>query len=193
MTPNRPRRRSIARRTGGIGMRGHFTAALLWITVASPALAQQRSVAPPDLEKRIREFEAAFAAKDAKAIGMLFAPDGVFVSPGGVRGEGRDAITAEIRQAFDTILRGVGNRITIEHARLVTPDVAYVDMKQELTGGKPPPGAPRPWMAEIVLLARKAEGQWWFLDVRPYFFVRPRGSPPAAAGSRRAPPASETR
>jgi hypothetical protein len=62
-----------------------------------------------------------------------------------------------------------------------------VDIQQELTGGKPMPGRPHPWVAHAaVLLTKQGGGDWMVLDARPYFFL-PRAPAGMKAGKAKAP------
>ncbi len=165
---------------------------LVAIALASPAAAAGSAGAPPDLEERFRAFEQAFGAQDADKVGAMFAPDGTIINPGGERAEGRDQVTALFRRDFERVLKGVKNKLTILSVRMVTPELAFVDIQQELTGGKPMPGRPHPWIAHAaVLLSKQGGGDWMVLDARPYFFVpRPAGMKGGKAKAA-APPAGE--
>lgn len=170
-------------------MRLRSAAGLIASMLVLPAVAQERA-APAELEKRIREFEAAFSAQDAEKVGALFAAEGSLINPMGERADGREAVTALFRKNFEGVLKGTKTRIEIQSARLVTPEVALVDVEQQLLGGAPPPGAPRPWIAHVVvLLAREGGGDWMMVDARPYFFVQRRapGKPGGKPGGRVAP------
>jgi uncharacterized protein (TIGR02246 family) len=153
-------------------MKLRSAAGLLTVVLAFPAVAQEAK-APPDLEARFREFEKAFGAKDADKIGAMFVPDAAFINPRGERTEGREQVTALFRKDFDTVLKGVTKtKLTIQHVRLVTPELAFVDFQQELSGGSPPPGAPNPWIAHgVVLLTKQGGGDWMAMELRPYFFL----------------------
>lgn len=161
---------------------------LLSLALVLPAVAQE---VPAELEARVREFEAAFSAQDAEKLAALFAPDGSLINPMGERADGREAVAALFRKNFEGTLKGVRTRIEIQKVRLVTPDVALLDIRQELQGGKPPPTAPRPWVAHGVALMSKAGGEWHVLDARPYFFLPARA--PAAGKKAGARPAPATR
>lgn len=169
-------------------MRLRSTAGLLSLFLLFPTARAQGTAAPPDLEKRVREFEEAFGAKDADRIGAMFVPDGRFINPRGQRAEGRERVTAQFRSDFETVLKGVRNKLQIEHVRMITPELAFLDVRQEIIGGTPPPGAPRPWTAHaVVLLSKQGGGEWMIMEARPYFFIgagkpgpgrrAPRGAP----------------
>lgn len=163
---------------------------LLALAAASPIAAKEGAAAPPELEERFRKFEQAFGAQDADEAGAMFAPDGTIINPVGERAEGRDQVTALFRRDFEGVLKGVKNKLTILSVRMVTPEFAFVDIQQELTGGKPMPGRPHPWVAHAaVLLTRQGGGDWMVLDARPYFFL-PRAPGGMKAGKAKAPAAA---
>ena len=160
---------------------------LLALAAASPIAAKEGAAAPPDLEARFRAFEQAFGAQDADKAGAMFAPDGTIINPAGERAEGRDQVTALFRKDFEGVLKGVKNKLSILSVRMVTPELAFVDIQQELTGGKPMPGRPTPWVAHAaVLLTKQGGGDWMVLDARPYFFL-PRAPHGMKAGKAPAP------
>ncbi|ACL66982.1 conserved hypothetical protein [Anaeromyxobacter dehalogenans 2CP-1] len=160
---------------------------LLLAVPALPAFAEDASL-PPDLEKTVREFEAAFGAQDASRVGALFDEEGTFINPMGQHAVGREQITAQFRSDFERVLKGVHNELAVERVRLLG-DLALLDVRQTLSGGHPPPGAPRPWVAHAVVLARRTDGAWRLLDVRPYFFLHGAGPGGKAPGAqRKAPP-----
>ena len=108
-------------------------------------------------------------------------------NPAGERAEGRDQVTALFRKDFEGVLKGVKNKLSILSVRMVTPELAFVDIQQELTGGKPMPGRPTPWVAHAaVLLTKQGGGDWMVLDARPYFFL-PRAPHGMKAGKAPAP------
>lgn len=173
-------------------MTRRWMSALLVLAVALPAAAKESAAAPPDLEERFRAFEQAFGAQDADKVGAMFAPDGTIINPAGERAEGREQVTALFRKDFERVLKGVKNKLTILHVRMVTPELAFVDIKQELTGGKAMPGRPHPWIAHAaVLLTKQGGGDWMVLDARPYFFVR-RPAGMTAGKAKAAVPAGKT-
>ena len=163
---------------------------LLALAASSPIAAKEGATAPPDLEERFRAFEQAFGAQDADKLGAMFAPDGTIITPAGERAEGRDQVTAQFRKDFEAVLKGVKNKLTILNVRMVTPELAFADIQQELTGGKPMPGRPHPWIAHAaVLLSKQGGGEWMVLDARPYFFLpRTHGMGMKAAGAKGAKP-----
>ncbi len=169
-------------------MRLRSSMVLLSLSLIIPASATAAGAAPPELEKRFTEFEEAFGAKDADRLGTMFVPDGTLVNPMGERAEGREQVVALFRRGFDTVLKGTRNKIHIQHVRMVTPELAFVDFEQELMGGSPPPDAPRPWVAHgVALLSKQGGGAWMVLDARPYFFRKPARPGPGKRGPGRAP------
>ncbi|WP_242347044.1 YybH family protein [Anaeromyxobacter terrae] len=162
-------------------MRKHVAAAVLAMAFAGPAAAaegERAAAAPPDLEKRVGEIEAAFNAHDANAMAAFFAPDGTFINPLGKRAVGRDAVLERFREDFAAPLKDSKHRIRIERVRTLG-DAALLDLDHEVTGPNLPPAAPRPAHPHNVLLMKKDDsGQWMVVDARVYFFL-PTGKPGA--------------
>ncbi len=170
----------------------HWMSAVLALAVAFPAAAKEAAAAPPDLEDRFRAFEQAFGAHDADKVGAMFATDGTIINPAGERAEGREQVTALFRRDFESVLAGVKSKLTILNVRMVTPELAFVDIQQELTGGKAMPDRPRHRIAHgVVLLTKQGGGDWMVLDARPYFF-RPRHAAMRGGPAKAAAPAGKT-
>jgi uncharacterized protein (TIGR02246 family) len=157
-------------------MRHAGIAALLCLSIGAPAAAQEAADVPPELKRRVEEMAEAFSAQDADKVAALFAPDGTIVNPMGQAATGREQVAQRLRTDFQGPLKGTKHAATVERVRMITPEIAFLDVRQELRGGNPPPGAPRPWVAHIAAVARKdAAGTWSFLDVRPHFWLERRG------------------
>jgi uncharacterized protein (TIGR02246 family) len=96
------------------------------------------------VQKLVDRFAAAVNAKDAKAFGSIFAPDGEFTNPVGMSFKGRTAI-----EKFHAALFSENNRPSFAHAhldvlgssiRFLRPDVATVNIQWRQTGAISPEG-----------------------------------------------------
>ena len=94
----------------------------------------------------VTEFEQAVNARDAEALGALFAEDGEFTNPVGTSLKGRLEI-----EHFHAALFSETNRPSFAHAhltvlgaaiRFIRTDVAAVDVRWEQTGAIAPDGTP---------------------------------------------------
>jgi uncharacterized protein (TIGR02246 family) len=78
------------------------------------------------LEGIVGQLEAAWNAQDGPAFAAPFARDADFVTIRGEHFSGRPAIAAGHAAIFRTVYAGSTNRLTIESARLLSPEVALV-------------------------------------------------------------------
>jgi len=77
----------------------NVVAGFLWMTMIATAFADSAAPAsspsmtlPPALERVLRDYETAWAARDAHGLAQLFAEDGFVLPNGGVPVRGRPAI-----------------------------------------------------------------------------------------------------
>jgi uncharacterized protein (TIGR02246 family) len=118
------------------------------------------------IRKIISEEVAAWNSGDAAAYSRHFAPKGTFTNIYGMVFEGHDAFEKRHAETFATFFKGSVRRETVRNIRLVTREVAIVDVDTEVTGfGKIPPGVAI--QSDGVLRTRlqqvfvKYEGEWW--------------------------------
>lgn len=148
----------------------------LGIAVTSSTVAQDRSS-----ESRIRtivaEQAAAWDAGDGTAYAKDLAPDASFTNLFGMVMYGAVAFTERHRQILSTFYKGTTKHHSIRRIRFVTPDVAIVDIDNEVRGVKampqgiplPPDGIVRTQLMEIFV--RRAD-RWWIeayhnVDTKP--------------------------
>jgi ketosteroid isomerase-like protein len=65
----------------------------------SAACPQESVTLPPELERVLRDYEAAWTKKDAKGLAALFTDDGFVMSMGGTPARGREAIEQRYARA----------------------------------------------------------------------------------------------
>lgn len=93
------------------------------------------------IRRIISEEVAAWNSGDAAAYSRHFAPKGTFTNIYGMVFEGHDAFEKRHAESFATFFKGSVRRETIRSIRLVTHEVAIVDVDTEVRGfGKIPPG-----------------------------------------------------
>jgi uncharacterized protein (TIGR02246 family) len=122
----------------------------------------------------------AFNASDAKAATDLFAPDATVIDPMGHKAVGRVEIRQRIGDNLKGFLKGSNTVFTNITVKMVKPDVAYLDMDQQVTktnaaegeAGKAPPRI----HATVLLL--KKDGNWLIEEARPGTYVE---EPPTPA------------
>lgn len=84
------------------------------------------------IERIVSQLQAAWNAGDGIAFGAPFADDADFVTIRGEHMQGRTAIAGGHAGIFRTIYAGSVNRLNIEAARLLRPDVALVHVHSVL-------------------------------------------------------------
>jgi hypothetical protein len=131
--------------------------ATLMLPVAAVSLSCQQPAAsaapirsitlPPAVDRVLRDYEKAWAARDAAALAALFTADGMLLRPGEAPVRGRDAI----RQAYD----GAGGPLALRaFAYAISDSVGWI-----LGGFAPTPGAPDVGKFTLTLL-RAPDGRW---------------------------------
>lgn len=126
-----------------------------WATaVAAP---QDSTSAKPGEGKRAQEFIAAFNRGDAKAVAAFWTPDATYVDQTGREVKGRAALEKMYAAEF-AALKGAKLTITVQSARLLSPDVAIEEGMTEVSS---PNGGP-PTVAKFVAVLVKKDGEWFF-------------------------------
>ena len=83
-------------------------------------------------ESIVRQLESAWNAMDGSAFAAPFAKDADFVTIRGEHFRGRPRIAAGHDAIFRTLYAGIKNKLTVESARLVRPEVALVHVHSVL-------------------------------------------------------------
>ena len=139
--------------------------ALIVLSIVSSAPAQDRSA-----ESRIRSIVAAqvdaWNTGDGSAYARDVAPDASFTNLFGMVMYGAEAFAERHRQILATFYKGTTKHHAIRRIRFVTPDVAIVDIDNEVRGVTsmpagivvPPDGIVRTQLMEVFV--RRGE-RWW--------------------------------
>jgi len=128
--------------------------------VASAATSRH-SADEEEIRRLARDYEAACNAKDAKAVGELFAPESEVVQDNGVVIHGRPAIAAGFAQLFADNPQA-RTKVEIESIRFVAPGVAIED---GITKTTPSPGEP-PVLNRYCVTHAKLDGHWLMASAR---------------------------
>jgi uncharacterized protein (TIGR02246 family) len=127
-----------------------------------PGAATSKRPADEGAIRRLaRDYEAACNAKDAKAVGELFAPESEVVQDNGYVVHGRDAIAAAFAQLFADNPKAK-TKVEIESIRFVAPEVAIED---GITKTTPAPGEP-PALNRYCVTHVKIDGHWLMASAR---------------------------
>ena len=148
-------------------MKPSFLYLPLLLTLISSS-APSQTAAPPNREqdeKGIKEvligFAEAWNRHDAKAFSMLFAEDADFTNVRGMSAHGRTEVEKMHAPRFATNFKDSNQKITETKIRFITPDVASVDARWEMTGAKGQDGQEIPLRKGLLnFIMTRSSGQW---------------------------------
>lgn len=114
----------------------------------------------------IAEQAAAWTAGDAAGYTSRVAPEVSFTNLFGMVMYGKPAFDARHKEILATFFRGTSKKHAIRKIRFVTPDVAIVDIDNEVHGVKampagvviPPDGVLKSQLMQVFV---RRGGQWW--------------------------------
>jgi uncharacterized protein (TIGR02246 family) len=113
---------------------------LLFILISSSAPCQTATPSNREQDEAIKEvlirFVEAWNRHDAKAFSMVFAEDADFTNVRGMGAHGRMQIEKFHAPKFTTNLKDSHQTITETKIRFITPEVAAVDARWEMTGAR---------------------------------------------------------
>ena len=154
-----------------------FGALILVLMLWPVPLPAQDQAAGKEIQAIVAEQAAAWNAGDASAYARHVGPDVSFTNLFGMVMYGRDAFERRHAEILATFYKGTTKSHVIRRIRLVTSDVAIVDIDNELHGVKSMPGGiPVPAdgviKTQLMQVFVKREGQWWVeayhnVDVKP--------------------------
>ena len=128
------------------------------------ALAQTASPSQEDekpIHQLVSDFMSAWNRHDAHAFAETFAEDADFTNVLGVGAHGRGPIERFHAPVFETIFKQSHQIATDVRTRFITPNVASVDVRWEMTGATAPDGTPIPLRKGLLnWLVRNREGRW---------------------------------
>jgi len=146
--------------------RAFLSLPLLLMLISSSAPSQ--TVAPPNREqdeKGIKQvltgFVEAWNRHDAKGFSMVFAEDADFTNVRGMSAHGRTEVEKFHAPRFATNFKDSNQKITEIKIRFITPDVAAVDARWEMTGAKGPDGQDIPLRKGLLnFIMTRSNTQW---------------------------------
>ncbi len=150
---------------------------LLWSLCAAPAAFAQDPQAEASIRAIIAEQAAAWNAGDGTAYAKHVADDVSFTNLFGTVVYGAPAFAERHRLILGTFYKGTTKHLDVRRIRFVTPDVAIVDIDNEIRGVKtlpagipvPPDGILKTQLMEVFV--RRGD-QWWVeayhnVDIKP--------------------------
>ena len=129
------------------------------------------------IRRIVAEQVTAWDAGDGQGYARRFAPEGAFTNLFGMVMYGHAAFEKRHTQILVTFYKGTTKQHVVRRLRFVTPDVAIVDIDNEVHGVKsmpagiavPPDGVVKTQLMEVFV---RHDGQWWIeayhnVDVKP--------------------------
>ncbi|MGN6533679.1 MAG: SgcJ/EcaC family oxidoreductase [Ginsengibacter sp.] len=111
------------------------------------------------------KFETVFNQKDAKETAKFWAEDGDFINYLGELLHGRDEIEKYFRAAFTRYYQTAHNNLFEPTIRFLTPGIAAVDVKWEVTGATSADGKPKAAFKGIMVWTMTKESGDWFIKI----------------------------
>jgi uncharacterized protein (TIGR02246 family) len=102
---------------------------------------------------------------DAKAFSMVFALDADFTNVIGMSAHGRAEIEKFHAPMFATRFKDTHLKMTEVKTRFITPDVAAVDARWEMTGAKGPDGQEIPLRKGLLNFIMTRQASQWLITV----------------------------
>jgi uncharacterized protein (TIGR02246 family) len=142
-----------------------MNAMIVVLSMGMVALAQTSPAVPQSGEKPIQQLVSAFMSAwdkhDVQAFAETFAEDADFTNVRGIGAHGRDAIQRFHAPVFETIFKHSHQTTTDVRVRFITPDIASVDVRWEMTGSTAPDGTPIPLRKGLLnWLVTNHDGRW---------------------------------
>ena len=142
------------------------TVAILWSAAQVPASPAQDAAAEASIRAIVAEQAGAWNAGDGEAYARAVAPDASFTNIFGMVMYGKPAFTARHSEILATFFKGTTKHHTIRRVRFITPDVAIVDIDNEVRGVKsmpggiavPPDGVLKTQLMEVFV---RRDQRWW--------------------------------
>ena len=143
----------------------NITSIILLAICAGAALAQDVASEAP-IRTIVADQVVAWNAGDGQAFARHLAPDASFTNLFGMVMYGAPAFAKRNTDILNSFYKGTTKQHVIRRIRLVTPDVAIVDIDNEVHGVKsmpggmvvPPDGVVKTQLMEVFV---KREGRWW--------------------------------
>lgn len=159
-----------------------LSTALGLFAAASPALAQD-ATAEAAIRTIVAEQVVAWNAGDGTRYANRLSPDASFTNLFGMVMYGAPAFASRHNEILSTFYKGTTKQHTVRRIRFLTPDVAIVDIDNQVHGVKampggmvvPPDGIVKTQLMEVF--ARR-DGQWW-IEAYHNVDLKPLGGPSA--------------
>lgn len=135
---------------------------LLTLSFSLRVLAQAQTADEAAVKALIAHYDAAFNAHDVKAFAATFAQDADFTNWVGQAAHGRAEIETFHIPILTLVYKNGIQKITDTQVRFIRPDVATVDVRSDVTGGKTFDGKDLPLVKFLMswTATKEPDGQW---------------------------------
>jgi uncharacterized protein (TIGR02246 family) len=134
-------------------------------TVGNELTSSNREQDEKQIKQVLTGFVDAWNQHDAKAFSMLFAEDADFTNVRGMSAHGRMEVEKVHAPRFATNFKDSNQKITEIKIRFITPDVAAVDARWEMTGAKGPDGQEIPLRKGLLNFIMTRPGGQWLITI----------------------------
>jgi uncharacterized protein (TIGR02246 family) len=160
-------------------MNPFISVALLAIAISSSragAATQGDAGAESEIRTIVAEQALAWNAGDGTRYASRLAPDASFTNIFGMVMYGAPDFVRRHNEILSTFFKGTTKKHVIRRIRFITPDVAIVDIDNEVHGIKSMPGGMAPpdgvLKTQLMEVFARREGKWWIeayhnVDVKP--------------------------
>jgi uncharacterized protein (TIGR02246 family) len=137
-------------------------ALLVLLSFALCKLAYAQTTDELAVKALVASYDAAFNAHDTKAFAATFAPDADFTNWVGQSAHGRAEIETFHVPIFTLVYKNGSQKITGTQIRFIRPDVAVVDVRSDVTGGKTFDGKDIPLVKFLMswTVTKEPDGRW---------------------------------
>jgi uncharacterized protein (TIGR02246 family) len=162
-------------------MKTSFIASIICVLLAAACWAAQDATSEAEIRAIVAEQAAAWSAGDGARFSRHVSSDVSFTNLFGMVMYGGDAFTRRQIEILSTFFKGTTKRHTIRRIRFVTPDVAIVDIDNEVHGVKavppgisvPPDGVLRSQLMQVFV----HRGGTWLVEAFHNVDVKPGAKP----------------
>jgi uncharacterized protein (TIGR02246 family) len=135
---------------------------LLTLSLGLRGLAHAQTADETAIKLLVTRYDAAFNAHDTKAFAATFASDADFTNWVGQSAHGRANIETFHIPILTLVYKNGVQKITDTQVRFIRPDVAAVDVRSDVTGGKTFDGKDIPLVKFLMswTVTKEPDGNW---------------------------------
>ncbi len=134
-------------------------------TTENESTSSNREQDEKGIKQVLTGFVEAWNHHDAKAFSMVFAEDADFTNVRGMSAHGRTEVERLHAPLFAKNFKDTHQTMTDTKIRFITPDVAAVDARWEMTGAKGPDGQDIPLRKGLLNFIMTRSSDQWLITV----------------------------